>query len=414
MSVKNSRMRIWLTFGTTAAILVIGVVAGAQNLTVKGTITGEQNTYFATAGGMVGIGTTSPAQKLHVAGNQKVDGWSYSAAFQASTSGDVGPSLNLVNPAKPNGTAQTWTLYNMTGGYGNSLQFYVYDSIGCGGGLCASRMTLTDAGRLGIGTQTPAAPLHVQGGGGTTGDIRVQSTSPTIRFEDSDESTYWFHNNSNTFYLLWDAGLNGDWVSPYPVYFSGRSAIFNGGTLQVNAGSNRVGVGVDPSYKLHVAGDIYANGGWLRVSGDSGLYFESYGGGWHMQDSTWIRSYNGKPVYMSAGFDTSSPAGVSCGGGLGGGYNFRVCGTQQVTSDLTVSGNAHMNNNLYLYGYLRGNNYGFGGMYTYDNISGCIFGNPYTGGCSCPAGNWAQPIDTWNYYDKYSGTHVGGRYWCVR
>lgn len=61
-----------------------------------------------------------------------------------------------------------------------------------------------------------------------------------------------------------------------------------------------VGIGTNsPSYKLHVTGDIYANGGWVRVSGDSGFFCESHGGGWHMTDSTYIRSYNGKMVYAS-------------------------------------------------------------------------------------------------------------------
>jgi len=39
---------------------------------------------------------------------------------------------------------------------------------------------------------------------------------------------------------------------------------------------------------------------WFRPSGSTGLYFQSYGGGWHMTDSTWIRSYNSKNVYINA------------------------------------------------------------------------------------------------------------------
>lgn len=45
--------------------------------------------------------------------------------------------------------------------------------------------------------------------------------------------------------------------------------------------------------------------GWFRPTGDTGIYFQSWGGGWHMTDSTWIRGYNGKNVYM--------PAVVRCG-----------------------------------------------------------------------------------------------------
>ena len=39
---------------------------------------------------------------------------------------------------------------------------------------------------------------------------------------------------------------------------------------------------------------------WFRATGQSGLYFQSYGGGWYMIDSTWIRNYGSKPLYMNA------------------------------------------------------------------------------------------------------------------
>jgi len=43
---------------------------------------------------------------------------------------------------------------------------------------------------------------------------------------------------------------------------------------------------------------IYANS-WFRAQGQSGFYFESYGGGWWMQDATWIRNYNNKQMYYN-------------------------------------------------------------------------------------------------------------------
>lgn len=93
-------------------------------------------------------------------------------------------------------------------------------------------------------------------------------------------------------------------------------------------GKTLIGTTTDAGYRLHVAGDIYANGGWLRVSGTSGLYFESYGGGWHMTDSTYVRSYNGKSVHMnSANIDyvgsiyfNSGPATGYLLGNTGGSY----------------------------------------------------------------------------------------------
>jgi hypothetical protein len=78
----------------------------------------------------------------------------------------VGATLSLVNPSKTTpGTAQAWNIYNMTGEYGNSLQFWDYDTIGCvTGGMCTSRLTLTDSGNVGIGTNpNPLYNLDVAG-----------------------------------------------------------------------------------------------------------------------------------------------------------------------------------------------------------------------------------------------------------
>lgn len=67
-------------------------------------------------------------------------------------------------------------------------------------------------------------------------------------------------------------------------------------------GGGKVGIGtVSPSYKLHVVGDVYANGGWLRSSGATGWYNDTYSGGWYMTDSTYLRPYNSKIIYSSSG-----------------------------------------------------------------------------------------------------------------
>tara|TARA_B110000902_G_scaffold254267_1_gene318039 strand:- start:1732 stop:3066 length:1335 start_codon:yes stop_codon:yes gene_type:complete len=81
---------------------------------------------------------------------------------------------------------------------------------------------------------------------------------------------------------------------------------------------NNTGYYVDPASTSNLnivtaAGRINANGGlsqdghnlingsdtWYRTTGDNGIYFSSYTGGWHMTDSTWIRSYNNKSVYLA-------------------------------------------------------------------------------------------------------------------
>lgn len=67
--------------------------------------------------------------------------------------------------------------------------------------------------------------------------------------------------------------------------------------------SNQVGIRTSTlsGYSITCKGDVYVQDGWLRTTGSTGWYSESYGGGWHMTDSTWMRSYNDKPIYTAGG-----------------------------------------------------------------------------------------------------------------
>jgi hypothetical protein len=86
-----------------------------------------------------------------------------------------------------------------------------------------------------------------------------------------------------------------------------------------------VGIGTaSPNRKLHVNGDtqlggqiiadnrlyayngVHVMGDWLRIQGGNGVYWESYGGGWYMQDTTWVRVYNGKYLWVASGVLGSS------------------------------------------------------------------------------------------------------------
>lgn len=40
---------------------------------------------------------------------------------------------------------------------------------------------------------------------------------------------------------------------------------------------------------------------WFRSNGSTGWYSQTYGGGWYMADSTWIRTYGSKSVYQNTG-----------------------------------------------------------------------------------------------------------------
>ena len=81
--------------------------------------------------------------------------------------------------------------------------------------------------------------------------------------------------------------------------------------------TGNVGIGnTNPSFKLHVEGDSYVNG-VLRISNANPLYFNDYGGGWYMADSSWVRTYNAKSVWVGGGL-LGGDGGLTIGyGGTG-------------------------------------------------------------------------------------------------
>ncbi len=69
--------------------------------------------------------------------------------------------------------------------------------------------------------------------------------------------------------------------------------------LDMNNGSN---------VNVFTGNEIYVNG-WFRANNQGGIYWQTYGGGWNMQDATWIRTYGNKGILASggiAGYSTGS------------------------------------------------------------------------------------------------------------
>ena len=164
-----------------------------------------------------------------------------------------------------------------------------------GGTVTATNFVGSGAGLTGISGDNLGA------GGTTTGGIAINNTSPTVIFQDTDQRSGLIHMNANLMYFLSGSGVNGtSWVlngSQWPMTLNMTDDNINiGGALNLlegnlNLGSQAVTAGV---------GTIRdANGGWVRTYGGTGWYNETYGGGWHMTDATWVRSYGNKPVYTA-------------------------------------------------------------------------------------------------------------------
>ncbi len=114
----------------------------------------EQSVVYQDTSGRIGIGTTTPVDKLTVNGNIRL----------------IGQTTHQVQVT---GTASSGRLGQDVNGFffasdtaGKLLSFFTNPGAGI-----QRRMTITGDGNVGIGTTTPQAKLHVKGGGITIEDV---------------------------------------------------------------------------------------------------------------------------------------------------------------------------------------------------------------------------------------------------
>lgn len=138
-----------------------------------------QNSYVDVKGGglrvtsgNVGIGMTSPSQKLSVAGN-----------ILSSVGANEGGSIWLENSFKTdNNLAYRWAIYNMTGSYGNSLQFWSYSQ---DASVMGPKFAISDNGNVLIGktSQSNTAYMLDVNGKARANEIVVNTTGADFVFE---------------------------------------------------------------------------------------------------------------------------------------------------------------------------------------------------------------------------------------
>ncbi|EAY8127873.1 shufflon system plasmid conjugative transfer pilus tip adhesin PilV, partial [Salmonella enterica] len=96
---------------------------------------------------------------------------------------------------------------------------------------------------------------------------------------------------------------------------TGKQAIISGGISGQSASIN----GEIKGQQATITGDIKSTGGWITTQGNKGWLNETYGGGFYMSDSSWMRSLNNKGIYTAGeirGGQLRSDGNVSVGGVL--------------------------------------------------------------------------------------------------
>jgi hypothetical protein len=181
-----------------------------------------------TAGGDVGIGTTSPGQKLHVAGFTRTHGLSLNdgtvAGFIGYEKSWLGSGSNDVAIASEGG---------------NNIRFYT-------NGTTSVRMMITTGGNVGIGTTSPSHKLDVNGDITGRGAFNgYASSTHNLLIDWSSESQVTTLTATNLFF-----GTNAQ----------RRMTILSGGFVGINTSS--------PGYIFHVKSN--ADGGGLALERSTG------------------------------------------------------------------------------------------------------------------------------------------------
>jgi hypothetical protein len=310
-----------------------GTVAGSEDITIL-------------SGGNVGIGTTSPVQKLQVNGSvysnggeffvntnsgitavgnllfKGHDGSSYFEGMRLESTGNVGigttsPTLGKLQVAGrgyfgPVGTGNATTKAEVISNAvlrlkphdsnSTSLSFASMnngDTIGLqttnGPGTANWNVALSPfGGRVGIGTSGPSALLDIGGGDGTPNGTQFQAVikatgARTLYLDAGDSSAasmWWGKGNTPQFALdSLSGGGAGFWT--YTGSWNQRMTILSGGNVGIGSTS--------PGYKLDIKNTSSEDSNMaLRNSGTghAGIYFDGSNGDLVGSDYAWIGQRN--------------------------------------------------------------------------------------------------------------------------
>jgi len=270
--------------GTTSTVAYVG----SSNTDVQIRAGAGTKMFIQSADGNVGINTTSPQTKLHVAGTV-----SYGSIRISPTSATGESAIAFFDDIAGTDTNDAWVVGHA--GWGNTGDFVIgNENNGAGGNV---RLLIEKAGNVGIGTTSPSTTLDISGTFNVTstayfsGGTYIGSNGDVYARRSAGSTGVYYFADGGSKYLYWDGG-NYIFGSAGHVY---ASTSFR---APIVYDSDNTGYYVDPA-STSVFNSVYlANGNtkidvnnvgqntkWRTVAGstDIGISFYDASDRWTMQ-----------------------------------------------------------------------------------------------------------------------------------